>query len=67
MQGLFLSGKGEETKKASIHKNYLRACDSKKIVTAHSMPAKFYCVQRLQFQKQLTPIVWNIFLFESNQ
>ena len=31
------------------------------------MPAKFNCVQRLQFQKQLTPIVSNMFLFGNNQ
>ena len=27
----------------------VRTCDSKKIVTVHSMPAKFNCPQRLQF------------------
>ena len=45
----------------------VRACVSKKIVTAHSMPAKFNYSQRLQFQKQLTPIVSNMSLFGNNE
>ena len=45
----------------------VRACDSKKNVTAHSMPAKFNYPQRLQFQKRLTPIVSNLSLFGNNQ
>ena len=66
MQGLLLSiAKASNQKRLAFIK--LRACDSKNIVTAYSMPAKINCVHRLQFQKQLTPIVSNISLFENNQ
>ena len=45
----------------------VRACVLEKIVTAHSMPAKFNYSQRLQFQKQLTPLVSNMSLFGNNE
>ena len=68
---LNLSSKGEQTKRASVHKTnlqaHVRACDSKKNVTAHSMPAKFNYTKRLQFQKRLTPIISNMSLFGNNQ
>ena len=57
---LTLSRKVKQIKRVSVHKNYLHLCVSQKIVTAHSMPAKVNYGQKLQFPRQLTPIVSNI-------
>ena len=67
MQGLLLSlAKPSKQKELAIIK--LRACVRaiQRKLSLLTLPAKINCVQRLQFQKQLTPIASNISLSGNN-
>ena len=51
MQDLLLSLAKASKQKGLAYIKLMHACDSKKIFTAYSVPAKIYCVQRLQILK----------------